>query len=108
MALLASLSSRGAYLIRKLLSDRVESPADPANGFWSQPGCRLEVSSGQIVLAGVDVSGQLWIGMSALLELVERVDRILGGLGIGVALCLSLIHVSNNCLLYTSPSPRDS
>src|ERR1041384_969343 len=93
MALLASLSSRGAYLIRELLSDRVEPAAHPANGLRSQSGCKLEIGASQVVLARVDVGGELGIGEGALLELVERADGILRGLGI-VPLCQRVLHVS--------------
>src|SRR5213078_131113 len=85
MALLASLSPRGAYLVRELSSDRVEPAADPANSVRGQPSRRLEIGGGEVVAAHVDVRRQLRIGAGAVLELAERLDSIRSGLRIRAA-----------------------
>src|ERR1041385_2756380 len=93
MMLLASLSSRRAYLIRDLPSDRVESTADPANSFRRQPGRSFEIAARKVVPAHVDVSRELWIGARAPLQLVERLDGVRRGLGVRATLGQSALHV---------------
>src|SRR5712691_6537331 len=66
IVLLTSLSS-WSYLVRELLADLVESASDSANGFRRQAGRDLEVYTGEVFAARVDVRGQFWIGSRALL-----------------------------------------
>ena len=66
---------------------------------------------GEELCKQLSTSGSMVVCASRRLDELERVSKainVLGGRSIAVQTDITMVEQCNSCLLYTSPSPRDS